>query len=138
MQYAGRQLVSPFAPRGAQKLDGERCASREQEPSEAIHKAAPMASRLSSAHGPTRPQMRDDGSDEDFLPFESQRKSGPRSGSHARESLNNLRSAGRLASASALGPSDCFGSCLLPGRDAQAHKCVPLLSACQCRFAMSF
>ncbi|KAK9868199.1 hypothetical protein WJX84_001531 [Apatococcus fuscideae] len=82
---AGRQLVSPFAPRGAQKLDGERCASREQEPSEAIHKAAPMASRLSSAHGPTRPQMRDDGSDEDFLPFESQRKSGPRSGSHARK-----------------------------------------------------
>ena len=84
---AGRQLVSPFAPRGTQRHEGGQPGASE-DGGEARRRMAPMASRLSSAQPPARMHSRDNGSDEEFLPFEHQRKSSSlRSGSHARETL---------------------------------------------------
>ncbi|KAK9833931.1 hypothetical protein WJX74_010135 [Apatococcus lobatus] len=82
---SGRQLVSPFAPRGIQRAEGAQLGAPE-EGGEPRRRAATVGSRLSSAQAPSRAHPRDHGSDEEFLPFENQRKSGSlRSGSHARK-----------------------------------------------------
>lgn len=97
---AGRQLVSPFAPKGLQRHDGARPGASEMG-GDGRRRVAPPGSRLSSAQAPSRAQPQDNGSDEDFLPFENQRRSGSqRSGGHARMLLHHeigkcCQSAGR-------------------------------------------
>ena len=84
LTHAEQQMVSPFAPRGAEKPEAGRSAGSQHEASDAHRQAVPMASRPSSSHLVARNQIPQDGSDEEFLPFESHKKAGgQRPGHHA-------------------------------------------------------
>ena len=87
-------MVSPFAARSVATNEGARATSSHQAERDAQQRHVPVASRTSAAHFPGRSQMPNDASDEDFLPFESHKKSGgQRPGSHASKHILHFQDA---------------------------------------------